>query len=197
MAIPANWRGQSITLRIGGAHRYTTVFLNGRKLGEHRGFSSPFSFDATEAARPGADNVIAIRIENPGAAPLEGPREQKPDFPTGLLNYIGNWGGIYGNVELRATDPVRIEQLYVRPDVTASAATFVVRVKNGAGAAFSGDVKVAISPKYQGSARVEVPAGGSADAEIRVPMPGATLSVPGSAASLHRRYQPRRRKWWK
>ncbi len=133
VAIPANWRGQSITLRIGGAHRYTTVFLNGRKLGEHRGFSSPFSFDATEAARPGADNVIAIRIENPGAAPLEGPREQKPDFPTGLLNYIGNWGGIYGNVELRATDPVRIEQLYVRPDVAASAATFVVRVKNGDG----------------------------------------------------------------
>ena len=59
VAIPANWRGQSITLRIGGAHRYTTVFLNGRKLGEHRGFSSPFSFDATDAAAPGADNVIA------------------------------------------------------------------------------------------------------------------------------------------
>jgi beta-glucuronidase len=59
IAIPANWRGQSITLRIGGAHRYTTVFLNGKKLGEHRGFSSPFSFDATEAAKPGTDNVIA------------------------------------------------------------------------------------------------------------------------------------------
>jgi beta-galactosidase len=178
VAIPANWRGQSITLRIGGAHRYTTVFLNGKKLGEHRGFSSPFSFDATGAARPGADNVIAIRIENPGAAPVEGPREQKPDYPTGLLNYIGNWGGIYGGVELRATDPVRIEQLYVRPDVAASAATFVVRVKNGAAAAFSGDVKVAIAPKYQGTARVEVPAGGETDAEIRVPMPGATLWSP-------------------
>lgn len=174
VAIPATWKGQSITLRIGGAHRYTTVYLNGKKLGEHRGFSSPFSFDATEAARPGADNVLAIRIENPGAAPLDGPREQKPDFPTGLLNYIGNWGGIYGNVELRATDPVRIDQLYVRPDVTASATTFVVTVKNGSGAAFSGDVKVAITPKYQGTARVDVPAGGSADAEVRVLMPGAT-----------------------
>jgi beta-galactosidase len=178
VAIPANWRGQSITLRIGGAHRYTTVFLNGQKLGEHRGFSSPFSFDATAAARPGADNVIAIRIENPGAAPVEGPREQKPDFPTGLLNYIGNWGGIYGNVELQATDPIRIDQLYVRPDITASATTFVVRVKNGGASAYTGDLKVAIAPKYQGSARVEVPAGGSADAEIRVAMPNATLWSP-------------------
>jgi beta-galactosidase len=179
VAIPANWRGQSITLRIGGAHRYTTVFLNGKKLGEHRGFSSPFSFDATDAARPGGDNVIAIRIENPGAAPVEGPREQEPHHPTGLLNYIGNWGGIYGSVELRATDPVHVEQLYVRPDVAASAATFVVRVKNGDAAAYSGEVKVAIAgAKYQGSARVEVPAGGAADAEIRVPMPNATLWSP-------------------
>ena len=178
VAIPASWRGQSITLRIGGAHRYTTVFLNGKKLGEHRGFSSPFSFDATDAARPGADNVIAIRIENPGAAPVEGPREQEPHYPTGLLNYIGNWGGIYGGVELRATDPVRIDQLYVRPDVAASAATFIVRVKNGGAAAYSGEVKVEIAPKYQGTARVEVPAGGSTDAEIRVSMPNATLWSP-------------------
>jgi beta-galactosidase len=178
VAIPATWRGQSITLRIGGAHRYTTVFLNGQKLGEHRGFSSPFTFDATAAARPGADNVIAIRIENPGAAPVEGPREQEPHYPTGLLNYIGNWGGIYGSVALQATDPVRIEQLYVRPDIAASAATFVVRVKNGGASAYTGDLKVAIAPKYQGSARVEVPAGGSTDAEIRVAMPNATLWSP-------------------
>ncbi len=81
----------------------------------------------------------------------------------------------------------------MRPDVAASAATFVVRVKNGGAAAFSGDVKVAIAPKYQGSARVEVPAGGSADAEVRVAMPDATLVVARSAASLHRRDHPRRR----
>ncbi len=34
-----------------------------------------------------------------------------------MLNYIGNWGGIYGNVELQATDPTWIEHVYVRPDV--------------------------------------------------------------------------------
>ena len=76
-------------------------------MGEHEGFSAPFAFDVTDAIRPGGDNVIALRIANPGAVPLEGPREQKPLQPTGMLNYIGNWGGPYGSVELRATDPRR------------------------------------------------------------------------------------------
>ena len=121
MAIPAAWRGKTVRLRIGGAHRYTTLYVNGRKIGEHRGFSAPFTFDVTDAVRPGEDNVIALRIVNPGAVPLEGPREQKPIHPTGMLNYIGNWGGIYGNVELQATDPTWIERVYMRPGRRAEA----------------------------------------------------------------------------
>ena len=69
------------------------------------------------AVRPGGENVIALRIANPGGVPLEGPREQKPVRPTGMLNYIGNWGGIYGNVELYATERTSIDRVYVRPDV--------------------------------------------------------------------------------
>src|SRR3990170_7775497 len=91
VAIPESWRGRSVRLRIGGAHRYTTLYMNGRKIAEHRGFSAPFVFDVTSAVRPGAANIIALRIVNPGKVPLEGPREQKPLQPTGMLNYIGNW----------------------------------------------------------------------------------------------------------
>ena len=81
VAVPAAWRGKSVTLRIGGAHRETTLFVNGQRIGEHQGFSAPFAFDVTDAVRPGGDNVIALRIANPGAVPLEGPREQKPVRP--------------------------------------------------------------------------------------------------------------------
>ena len=105
---------------------YTTLYVNGRRIGEHRGFSAPFSFDVTSAIKPGQDNVLALRIANPGDVPLEGPREQKPVQPTGMLNYIGNWGGIYGSVELRATEPTWIEHVYVRPDVEQRVAKFVV-----------------------------------------------------------------------
>lgn len=178
VAVPAAWSGKPVRLRIGGAHRYTTVFVNGKKLGEHRGFSSPFWFDATDAVRPGADNVVAIRIENPGSAPIEGPREQEPTYPTGLLNYIGNWGGIYGNVELQATEPTWIEQVYVRPDVASKTARFVIRIQSKDKAPYSGELRVAIAPRYQGTAKVQVQPGGSAEAEISVPIPDAKLWSP-------------------
>ena len=104
VSVPAAWRGKSVRLRIAGAHRYTTLYVNGRKIGEHRGFSAPFAFDVTDAVRPGEENIVSLRIVNPGQIPLEGPREQKPVHPTGMLNYLGNWGGIYGSVEVLATE---------------------------------------------------------------------------------------------
>lgn len=178
VAVPAAWSGKSVTLRIGGAHRYTTLFVNGRKAGEHQGFSAPFSFDVTDAIRPGVDNVIALRIVNPGAAPLEGPREQEPTYPTGMLNYIGNWGGIYGNVELQATEPTWIDQVYIQPDVAGKRAKFRITVQSKETVAYAGEVRVTIAPRYEGRAMVQVPPGGRAEAEIDVSIPDARLWSP-------------------
>ena len=84
----------------------------------------------TDAVRPGEENIVALKIVNPGQIPLENPREQKPVHPTGMLNYLGNWGGIYGSVELLATDATFIEGLYVRPDIEKQVARFVVTVES-------------------------------------------------------------------
>jgi beta-galactosidase/beta-glucuronidase len=178
VAVPAAWRGKLVTLRIGGAHRETTLFVNGQRIGEHSGFSAPFTFDVTDAVRPGGDNVIALRIANPGAVPLEGPREQKPVRPTGMLNYIGNWGGIYGNVELLAAERTSIDGVYVRPDVQRRAATFVVAVQNRDTRDYAGEVRVTVSPGVEGRAPLTVPAGGRSDAEVVVSIPDARLWSP-------------------
>jgi len=178
VAIPETWRGKSVRLRIGGAHRYTTLYVNGRKIAEHRGFSAPFAFDVTDAVRPGENNVMALRIVNPGEVPLDGPREQKPIYPTGTLNYIGNWGGIYGNVELQATDPTWIEYVYVRPDVEHNMAKFVVTVRSRETRAYAGEVRVSVGPRYEGRANVQVDPGGRAVVEVAVAIPDALLWSP-------------------
>ena len=178
VAVPAAWRGKLVTLRIGGAHRETTLFVNGQRIGEHQGFSAPFTFDVTDAVRPGGENVIALRIANPGAVPLEGPREQKPVRPTGMLNYIGNWGGIYGNVELSATERTSIDRVYVRPDVERRSATFVVAVQNRDGREYAGEVRVTVAPGVEGRAPLTVSAGGRADVEVMVAIPDARLWSP-------------------
>jgi hypothetical protein len=178
VAIPQAWRGRSVRLRIGGAHRHTTLYVNGRKIGEHRGFSAPFVFDVTSAIRPGADNTIALRIVNPGEVPRDGPREQKPLQPTGMLNYIGNWGGIYGSVELQASEPTWIQQVYVRPDVVQKVASFVVTVENRETRAFAGEVRVSVDPRHEARARVQVGAGARAEVKVAVAIPDARLWSP-------------------
>ncbi|MGH9371720.1 MAG: glycoside hydrolase family 2 TIM barrel-domain containing protein, partial [Vicinamibacterales bacterium] len=113
-----------------------------------------------------------------GAAPTDGPREQVPTYPTGLLNYIGNWGGIYGNVALEATEPTWIEQVYVRPDVAARTATFRVTVQSRERAPYTGEVRVSIATRHEGRAVVQVAPGGHAEADIEVSLPDARLWSP-------------------
>jgi hypothetical protein len=177
VAVPAAWKGKIVRLRIGGAHRTTTVFVNGERIGEHDGFSAPFAFDVTKAMRPGAENVIALRIANPGEVPQEGPREQKPVRPTGMLNYIGNWGGIYGHVELEASEPTRIERVYVRPDVAAKTARFEIGVRNDAAEPRTVVARVSVAG-HEAQARVQIDGGATADAAVTVALPEAQLWSP-------------------
>jgi hypothetical protein len=190
VAIPAAWKGKHVRLRIGGAHRTTVLFVNGERMGEHDGFSAPFAFDVTKAVRPGADNVIALRIANPGEVPQEGPREQKPVRPTGMLNYIGNWGGIYGHAELEASDPTRIERLYVRPDVAAKTARSEITIRNDDTTPRTVVARVSVAG-HDAQARVRIEAGATTDASIAVALPQAQLWSPehptlyDAAVTLH------------
>lgn len=57
-------RGQR-TLHFGSADDNATVYLNGQKLGEHRGYEGAFSFTIPAALwRKGQTNELAVRVEN-------------------------------------------------------------------------------------------------------------------------------------
>ena len=178
VSIPSTWRDKVITLRIGGAHLETALFVNGQQVAEHRGFSAPFSFDVSKALIAGKDNVIALRVANPGAVPLESPDKQLPARPTGMLNYIGNWGGIYGNVELRATDAMFIEQVYVRSNIERKTATFEVTVKNTRKTAFTGELDVKVSNDMKKKVSLKLAAGERSVVNITVPIKNMQLWSP-------------------
>ena len=48
---------------FGAANYYTTVYLNGEKLGEHEGGFTPFDFEATSVLRDG-DNFLIVEVNN-------------------------------------------------------------------------------------------------------------------------------------
>jgi beta-galactosidase len=84
------------TLEFEAAFQTADVYVNGRKVGRHRGGYTGFPVDITPALRPGR-NVIAVRVDNiwdPALAPRAG-------------EHIFS-GGIYRDVWLVTTDDVHV-----------------------------------------------------------------------------------------
>ena len=90
---------------------YATVWLNGKWIGGWPYGYASFALDLTPYVRPGGDNVLAIRLDNP---------------PDSSRWYPG--GGIYRNVWLTKTDPVHVGHwgtTVTTPQITPERATVV------------------------------------------------------------------------
>ena len=104
---PGNsFRGRRAWLQFDAASRVAEAWLNGVRLGDHAGGFSRFRLDATSALRPGASNVLVVKVDNSAPA---------TDRPTGAtLPLAGDFfihGGLYRPVSLIATDIVHIDML--------------------------------------------------------------------------------------
>ena len=95
--LPADAAGRRVSLEFEGAFQVAEVFVNGHRAGEHRGGYTGFSIDITNAAKPGEDNVVAVRVNNLWDARLA-PRAGEHVFS----------GGIYRDVDLVITNPIHV-----------------------------------------------------------------------------------------
>jgi len=173
--IPASWQGKVIRLRLGGALRVTTVYVNGRRVGEHDGFSTPFDFDISAFVHPGTENTIAIRIVNPAGDVRASPDVQVSSQPTGMMNYIGSWGGIYGNLVLEAAPASSLGEIVVTPEIAQERALFAVSLSGAPLDAAS--VEIAAGDYH---VTKTLPAGNIREFQIVLPMPGVHLWSPDS-----------------
>jgi Glycosyl hydrolases family 2, TIM barrel domain/Glycosyl hydrolases family 2, sugar binding domain/Glycosyl hydrolases family 2/F5/8 type C domain len=93
---PATWSGKRMNLEFDGVFQVAELFVNGRRIGEHKGGYTGFAFDVTDAVQPG-DNVVAVRVNNVWD-PRLAPRAGEHVFS----------GGIYRNVRLVVTSPLHV-----------------------------------------------------------------------------------------
>jgi beta-galactosidase len=131
-AIPASDAGRRILLDVDGAMAYPSIWLNGQFLGGWAYGYSSFEVNLTPYLKFGADNVLAIRLDNPDNSSRW---------------YPG--GGIYRNVWLVKTGPVHVTHwgVYVTTPAVAKEAASVsvkVSVSNESTAATSASVKTEI-----------------------------------------------------
>ena len=101
------YQNRRLFLKFDGAFLVTDVYVNGHFLGEHQGGFAAFVFDATPFLRIGADNVVAVKVNNAANANIP---PLSADFTF--------FGGLYRDVHLLVTDPVQISPLdYGSPGV--------------------------------------------------------------------------------
>jgi beta-galactosidase/beta-glucuronidase len=96
LVLPAMPMARRWTLEFEAAFQTADVYVNGQKVGRHRGGYTGFPVDITPALHPGR-NVIAVRVDNiwdPTLAPRAG-------------EHIFS-GGIYRDVWLVVTDDVHV-----------------------------------------------------------------------------------------
>jgi beta-galactosidase len=114
LELPAADAGKKIFLDVDGAMSFASVWVNGQCAGGWPYGYSSWRVDLTPFVKFGADNVIAIRLDNP--------KESSRWYPG---------GGIYRNVWLVKTAPVHVAHwgtAVTTPEITEKSATVNIKV---------------------------------------------------------------------
>ena len=123
LTVPAAWSGRRVSVEFEGVYMNATVYINGQKLGTHPYGYTSFFHDLTPHLKPGANNVLAVRVD-------QGKHRNS-------RWYAG--AGIYRHVWLNVTGPVHVAPWGVfvtTPEASAARAkvSLRIRIANDAGA---------------------------------------------------------------
>ena len=171
--VPKAESGKLMRLMFDGVDYFASVWLNGKKLGDHEGCFVPFSFDVSSELHYGAENLLVVKVTCPwlpkGRGFLEymkgewmmndlvGARFPFPPYIMGPhyanTPAYGNATfpmGLWRDVKLVASGSVVIEDLFVRtkalnPD---GSATLIIsgRLKNHGTQDLTGALELKITP---------------------------------------------------
>ncbi len=117
--IPKSWAGKRIILHIGACDYETTVFVNAKKVGKHKGGYTPFCFDITDCLNGENDYITVYAYDDTRSyAQVSGKQSTK----------LGSHGcfytrttGIWQTVWLEAVDACHIERYEAVADTANSA----------------------------------------------------------------------------
>lgn len=97
---------QQAWLEFDAASRTAEVWLNGARLGEHRGGFTRFRFDATQALHFGQNNVLVVKTDNTKPTADSSTADTLPISGDFFVH-----GGLYRSVRLILTDSVHFDML--------------------------------------------------------------------------------------
>jgi beta-galactosidase len=137
LKIPSEAKGKRVFIDFEGVITATTVYINGKRLGEYRGGYTPFSFELTDHLdHDGGKNILAIRCDS----------TERSDIPPfgNEIDYL-TFGGLYREVALRIVPQIYIENVYAKPvDVLKEPALETAIYLERSAGAKSGKLSIAV-----------------------------------------------------
>ncbi len=121
--VDAAHQGQRVQLHFKGVDYEAQFFLNGERLGAHRGMYTPAMFEVGDRLKFGVENLLAVVVEH---APDELPQVGRSEQVRTHKSRMGYWWdfcprmvhlGIWDDVYLDITGAVLIADVFVRPQL--------------------------------------------------------------------------------
>ena len=158
--VPASWQGKRIFLVVGASDWKTDAWLDGQQLGTHQGGYTPFEFELTRLAKPGADQRLVLRVDDaPRAFKLEGKQG------------YGNARGIWQTAYLEARPAVYVDAIEMHPRLVSKSVDVRAKLSGEAPDGATCSVRVTLPTAVNGAstAVVKVPvARGAREAQATV-----------------------------
>ena len=170
LELPSDIKGKKLTLQFDAVSKVAEVYVNGHKAASHIGMFGNFDVDATPYLHAGK-NLIAINVvrDIKGAGPQTSDAMENfyssvrkdvednkndatanaeviADIPHGFFG--DNPAGIWQPVKLVVSDPLLVEDVYVKPSLTG--ADFEITVGNNSSKKRKFDIAVSITDKKTG-----------------------------------------------
>ena len=168
---PATPPGHRLLLHFGAVDWEARVSLNGHLCGTHRGGYDAFSFDITDAVKPGADNALIVAVADAtGAGQAIGKQNFNKIAKPGGIAYSPS-SGIWQTAWLESVPPVHIADLHFVPDLPRSGLRLTVPSSTSHAPS---EVEITAFDGAQEVARLR----GPSDQELFLPIPKPHLWTP-------------------
>ncbi len=121
--VPRAWEDHRVLLHFGAVDWDTTVWVNDKQVGTHRGGYDPFTFDITDALKSGGTQEIVLAVWDPTSRGYQA-RGKQVDRPGGIWYTPST--GIWQTAWLEPVPAAHIRSLKIAPDVDRSEVRIVV-----------------------------------------------------------------------
>ncbi|HEY2249994.1 MAG TPA: hypothetical protein VGH74_02995, partial [Planctomycetaceae bacterium] len=128
--VPDAWAGQKVLLHFGAVDWETTVWVNGKEVGTHRGGYDPFTFDISASLKtptpkdPGPQEIV-VAVWDPTTRGQQ-PLGKQHDRPNGI--WYTPTTGIWQTVWLEPVPGTSIRGIKIIPDVDKNSISAEVSV---------------------------------------------------------------------